>query len=67
MLTASEIKKIVPVLSVHTIANHVREGRTTRQAMLTYNREAARTAGARKGRATGEARGLYSPLRNLSK
>ena len=67
MLTASEIKKIVPVLSVHTIANHVREGRTTRQAMLTYNREAARVAGARKGRAMGQAHGLYSPLRNLSK
>lgn len=56
-MTLAEIRQRVPVISEATIRDHLRAGRNTRQAMLSYSQvEAFRQAGKKSAR-VGRSRG----------
>jgi len=48
--TIREIRAVVPCLSHECIQRHLEAGRNTRQAMLTFDSDAARRRGGRNGR-----------------
>lgn len=48
-LTVAEIHERVPALSKDTIRKHLAKGRRTRTAMLSYNPDIDRLAGAKRG------------------
>ena len=47
-LTVREIHQRVPALSIQTVRNHLRSGRVTTVAMLSFSTEAIRTANGRR-------------------
>lgn len=47
-LTVREIHQRVPALSIQTVRNHLRSGRTTTVAMLSFSTEAIRAANGRR-------------------
>ena len=55
----SEIHALVPALTASTIRKHLQAGRTTRQAMLTFDPIAARRRGGRRGRIATERAGYF--------
>jgi hypothetical protein len=56
-MTMAEIREQVPVISEATIRDHLRAGRNTKQAMLSYSQvEAFRKAGKKSAR-VGRSRG----------
>lgn len=59
-LTVAQIKERVPALSHRSITWHLESGRTTRQAMLTFDGGAARRAAGRNGRAAAESKGFFT-------
>jgi len=57
--TIAEIRAIVPCLTDSTVRAHLRAGRNTKQAMLTFDFNAARRRGGQKGRKTVRAQGWF--------
>lgn len=53
MLTVAEIRSQLPLFSDATIRFHLRNGRNTKQSMLTFNARAAMSAGAKRGKQNG--------------
>lgn len=47
-LTVREIHRRVPALSIQTVRNHLRSGRATTVAMLSFSTEAIRTANGKR-------------------